>query len=59
VADLLDLLLFCEEEQKLGNQNQELVNVISNCYSYLNLNLSKLGKDFTSLTIFLKEYKVG
>jgi len=57
VADLLDLLLFCEEEQKLGNQNQELVNVISNCYSYLNL--SKLGKDFTSLTIFLKEYKVG
>lgn len=50
VCDLLDLWIFCKEEKTAGNNNKQILEVISNCE---NLILNK----FDSVTKFINTYE--
>lgn len=52
-ADILDLYLFCKEEEAMGNQTKNLHRVIAECEKLL------FGKYYyRSVDHFIKEYKV-
>lgn len=43
-ADLLDLWIFCKEEQVLGNNAKEIQEIINNCERYLyNMNIDSVN----------------